>query len=326
MSTFDSTQSDCTQNHDEALMQLPEGVRREREEERRRAIELSAEPATAERNGRWRVEQGDSLMPGQGEVNNEPLPPLDPDHVLARNGEVVHRLQMEWALEQKLMQKIGAPPEWALKDEKIAWHRRQLALLEKADAAPRCEHVYSEGTTCRSPRMKEHKYCYAHARMLAVRPKKLRLQAMEDANSIMLNIMEIQRALVDEEISEKKAGLLLYAMQLGLLAVRGVTFRETEADEMVQSLPAGQAAEDEEDKPVAADLRRGTQIRKKVSRELTRRHANGRRGSGHLDIGTSGHRKSKGPSHRGHGGARRIDGSERKGRGKTGDARNHRRG
>ena len=187
------------------------------------------------------------------------------NYVQAQDGRMVHKLEMEWQVENRLRKELGVPPEWADDPEKIAWHRRQLALLEKADAAPRCEHIYLDGTTCESPRMRKHKYCYAHARMLEVRPKKLKLLPAEDENSIMWNIMEIQRALIDDEISEKKAGLLLYGQQLALIAVRGVTFKETDGEKMVRSMPKNSLPRMDADD-------RGS--RQEVSREFTRKDAN----------------------------------------------------
>jgi hypothetical protein len=170
-------------------------------------------------------------------IQNGPNPHVTDDYVLAEDGSLVHPRQMEWQVEARIKKQLGMPNNLYDEGAIIAWHKRQLALLEKADAAPRCEHVFMDGTTCQSPRMKKHKYCYAHARMLEVRPKKLKLLPAEDENSIMWNIMEIQRALIDDEITEKKAGLLLYGQQLQLIAVRGVTFKQTDGDEMVRVMP-----------------------------------------------------------------------------------------
>jgi hypothetical protein len=45
-------------------------------------------------------------------------------------------------------------------------------------------------------------------------------------------VMLVQRALIDDEISEKKAGLLLYSMQLAATNVDKTTYGESD-DEMV---------------------------------------------------------------------------------------------
>jgi hypothetical protein len=109
--------------------------------------------------------------------------------------------------------------------------------LERADEAPRCEKVRVDGTVCECPRMKGYSYCYAHERMLQARPRKLALPALEDANAIQLAIMMVQKALIDDEISEKKAGLLLYSLQIAASNVKQTTFIHEEDKEVVTEMP-----------------------------------------------------------------------------------------
>jgi hypothetical protein len=109
--------------------------------------------------------------------------------------------------------------------------------LERADSAPRCEKVHEDGTVCGCPRMKGYSYCYAHERMLQARPRKLALPPVEDANGIQLAIMMVQKALIDDEISEKKAGLLLYSLQIAASNVEKTTFRDEEDKKVVTEMP-----------------------------------------------------------------------------------------
>ena len=101
---------------------------------------------------------------------------------------------------------------------------RLKARLELADAAPRCRWVRTDGTSCGSPQMKRHIYCFAHRQMMEARALALSLPSLEDANAIQVGLMRIQKALIDDTISTKKAGLLLYSMQLALQNVGQVTF------------------------------------------------------------------------------------------------------
>jgi hypothetical protein len=201
--------------------------------------EQTQHPQQAQQNGTRRVISQEEIQknPDAYVIQKGPYPHVTDDYVLAEDGSLVHPRQMEWQVEARIKKQLGLPNNLYDEAAIVAWHKRQLALLEKADAAPRCEHVFIDGTTCQSPRMRKHQYCYAHARMLEVRPKKLKLLPAEDENSIMWNIMEIQRALIDDEISEKKAGLLLYGQQLALIAVRGTTFKMTDPDQMVRVMP-----------------------------------------------------------------------------------------
>jgi hypothetical protein len=132
----------------------------------------------------------------------------------------------------KLCKKVG--------DAEAQEHELYLKLrrnLERADSAPRCEKVSEDGTACGCPKMTGYSYCYAHERMLQARPRKLALPPLEDANGIQLAIMMVQKALIDDEISEKKAGLLLYSMQIAASNVKQTTFVNEEDKEVVTEMP-----------------------------------------------------------------------------------------
>ena len=105
--------------------------------------------------------------------------------------------------------------------------------LRKANDAPRCRWVRQDGTSCGSPQMRNHIYCYAHRQMMEARALALRLPAAEDANSIQVGLMRIQKALIDDTISTKKAGLLLYSMQLAMTNVGQTTFGKAADDDLV---------------------------------------------------------------------------------------------
>ena len=111
---------------------------------------------------------------------------------------------------------------------------RLKARLDLADAGTRCRWVKQDGTACRSPQMKKHLYCFAHRQMMEARAVALSLPAQEDANAIQIGIMRIQKALIEDTISTKKAGLLLYSMQLALQNVGQVTFGMGKREEVVR--------------------------------------------------------------------------------------------
>jgi hypothetical protein len=124
-------------------------------------------------------------------------------------------------------------------DQQIYQNLRQN--LERADQAPRCQAIKADGTGCGSPKMNNHIYCYAHYRMLEARAEKLVLPSLEDANGILLAVMVVQRALIDDEISEKKAGLLLYSLQIAATNVNKTTFGQAAHEDLVTEM------EDEEE-------------------------------------------------------------------------------
>src|SRR5215475_12258606 len=132
---------------------------------------------------------------------------------LERNPDAGQKISDERALEQQ-----------------IYYNLRQN--LQRADAAPRCVWVREDGTVCKSPRMKNDIHCYAHYQMRHARAENLWLPALTDANAIQMAVMMVQRALIDDEISEKKAGLLLYSIQIAAANVHKTTFGQAD-EEMV---------------------------------------------------------------------------------------------
>jgi hypothetical protein len=117
-------------------------------------------------------------------------------------------------------------------------YERLRRSLGAADRAPRCEKVREDGTRCGSPQMKGYLYCYAHERMLQQQSQKLELPALEDANGIQMAIMRVQKALIDDEISEKKAGLLLYSLQMASSNLKHTTFTNKDKKDVVTEMPA----------------------------------------------------------------------------------------
>ena len=107
-----------------------------------------------------------------------------------------------------------------------ALYQKLRQNLQQANQSPRCCWIKEDGMPCRSPKMRTHDYCFAHMQMYETMPKKFRLPAAEDANGIQLAIMQVQRALIDDEISEKKAGLLLYSLQIASANLERTTFGE----------------------------------------------------------------------------------------------------
>jgi hypothetical protein len=124
--------------------------------------------------------------------------------------------------------------------------------LERADGAPRCEKVREDGTVCGCPQMRGYSYCYAHERMLQTRSQKLELPALEDANGIQMAIMRVQKALIDDEISEKKAALLLYSLQIASGNLTNTTFTDKDKKEVVTEM---------RESPTAAGSQTGTSKR-----------------------------------------------------------------
>src|SRR5579864_9494535 len=137
-------------------------------------------------------------------------------------------------------------------------YQRLRQNLEHADAAPRCCWIKEDGTPCLAPKMRTNDCCFAHMRMYEARPKKFRLPPAEDGNGIQMAIMEVQRALIDDEISEKKAGLMLYSLQIASANLERTTFGKN-PEEMVTEFVCADANTEEtcdEEQILTAEARR----------------------------------------------------------------------
>ncbi len=164
--------------------------------------------------------------------------------------------------------------EGTTKEDKV--YQKLKQRLKMADMAPRCQWVRQDGTSCRSPQMKQHIYCFAHRQMMEARDLMLRLPPPEDANAIQVGIMRIQKSLIEDTISMKKAGLLLYSMQLALTNVGQTTFGQAKDEEMVRETLDEDKALSEHQKPFTAKY---AEDAKEIGTSI------------HRDIGSSEHQK-----------------------------------
>ncbi len=93
-----------------------------------------------------------------------------------------------------------------------------------------CSHIKSNGVRCGSPALRHHTMCYFHYQWQRREQRRVRLGGpvgmnkntgvelpiLEGPESIMIAIMEIQHALLDNRITHKTATALLYSIQLAL--------------------------------------------------------------------------------------------------------------
>src|SRR5690349_7824830 len=171
----------------------------------------------------------------------------DPAHEGAREVEQQHQVQQRAeALALKLAQTyeeltrlLERNPgmkrqmtEGETREDKV--YQKLKQRLKLAEMAPRCQWVRQDGTSCGSPQMRQHIYCFAHMQMAEARALMLRLPPPEDANAIQIGIMRIQKAMLEGTISTKMAGLLLYSMQLALTNVGRTTFGQAKDEAMVR--------------------------------------------------------------------------------------------
>jgi hypothetical protein len=162
--------------------------------------------------------------------------------------ELTRLLERNPAMKRQITEGVGT-------EDKV--YQKLKQRLKMADMAPRCQWVRQDGTSCGSPQMKQHIYCFAHMQMAEARELMLRLPPPEDANAIQVGIMRIQKSLIEGTISTKIAGLLLYSMQLALTNVAQVTFGKAKDEEMVRETVDEEAAFREKETPTTETRRHG---------------------------------------------------------------------
>jgi hypothetical protein len=83
-----------------------------------------------------------------------------------------------------------------------------------------CRFIKANGLKCQSPAMRGSRFCYFHgrARILSPRPRSrdqaLKLPRLVNSASISVALNEILQALASGSIDTKRAGNLLYALQM----------------------------------------------------------------------------------------------------------------
>jgi hypothetical protein len=98
----------------------------------------------------------------------------------------------------------------------------------------RCQHIKINGTQCGSPALRRNKHCFFHKRWheqrvvinnaQARRARSIDLPVLEDADSIQVALMQIMRMIMSGQLDNKKAGLLLYALQTASANLRHTNF------------------------------------------------------------------------------------------------------
>jgi hypothetical protein len=87
----------------------------------------------------------------------------------------------------------------------------------------RCQHIKTRGAQCGSPALRKEAFCYYHSQS---RPERIKIKGeggqkaeilvpvFEDANSIQMTVRQVAILLLQDKIDSKKAGLVLYALQI----------------------------------------------------------------------------------------------------------------
>jgi hypothetical protein len=94
-----------------------------------------------------------------------------------------------------------------------------------------CQHIKKDGSPCGSPALRNHQFCYFHHRCrpllpnvdgsAAFPPAPFFLPTLDDRDSIQRALGKVCDHLLHRRLDPKKAGALLYAIQLASLNLPG---------------------------------------------------------------------------------------------------------
>ena len=87
-----------------------------------------------------------------------------------------------------------------------------------------CDHLKEDGIYCSSPALRDQRYCYFHLNARARRvqaaqarlhhePHRFQLPVLDNMHAVQAAIQQVADALADDRITNRRAGLLLYALQ-----------------------------------------------------------------------------------------------------------------
>jgi hypothetical protein len=109
-----------------------------------------------------------------------------------------------------------------------------------------CRHIKPNGLRCKSPALKGGQFCYFHAKLHSLGNEpyakygNMRLPLPEDDAAIQLSVAQISDALINGRIDPKRAGQLLYSLQIASQTIdRKQRFWDSETVQSTEQTAAG---------------------------------------------------------------------------------------
>ena len=124
-----------------------------------------------------------------------------------------------------------------------------------------CGYVLANGEVCEGPALRDSNLCYwhhkaryrrlHHGRKAGSLKKSVKtgivLPLLEDGNAIQIGLQEIMHALLDGRLDSKRAGLLLYALQVATTNLCRLRPKPWENSDRIASIGSDQLGNDELD-------------------------------------------------------------------------------
>ena len=127
--------------------------------------------------------------------------------------------------------------------------------------APKCQHIKTNGTQCGSPALNDNQFCYYHQHCRPLTwtyqcgsyrnysQTEFTLPVLEDAHAIQMTLRQVVELVLKHRIDDKKAGLVLYALQIAPSNLKRIEREQPKPEEVVtdtEMRPAVETPEEEE--------------------------------------------------------------------------------
>jgi hypothetical protein len=111
---------------------------------------------------------------------------------------------------------------------RIACHPGSTMDIDKANAAPRCQHISDCGRPCGSPALRDHAFCYNHFRIHQTPPNprlqpELFIPQLETRESIELAVTNVSRAVCTGDLTPQQANSIIRAIRLLQWVIKQLT-------------------------------------------------------------------------------------------------------
>ena len=94
-----------------------------------------------------------------------------------------------------------------------------------------CDHLKEDGVYCSSPALRDQRYCFFHLNIRARRvqaararmhgdPRRFQMPILDNMHAVQSGIQQVVDAIADDRIDNRRAGLLLYALQQAASGLR----------------------------------------------------------------------------------------------------------
>ena len=111
-----------------------------------------------------------------------------------------------------------------------------------------CDHLKEDGLYCSSPALRDQRYCYFHLNARARRvqaaqarlhhePHRFQLPVFDNMHAVQAGIQQVADALADDRITNRRAGLLLYALQQAAASLKTTPGWQGQRPEIKQDEP-----------------------------------------------------------------------------------------